>query len=95
MYVVGAYIVSTLTGMRYPDFVNSRIFKPLGMTSSTYSINAALRTGKFTETWTSFGRRIPPLVKEEYVDITAGFGGVISSVEDLVRHVYLDNTRNI
>jgi CubicO group peptidase (beta-lactamase class C family) len=86
MYMVGAYIVSTLTGMRYPDFVDSRIFKPLGMTSSTYSIDEALQTGRFTNTWTSFGRLIPPWIEEEYVDLTAGPGGVISSVEDLARH---------
>jgi CubicO group peptidase (beta-lactamase class C family) len=86
MYMVGAYIVSTLTGMRYPDFVNSRIFKPLGMTSSTYSIDAALQTGRFTNTWT-FGRLIPPYIEENYVDITAGPAGVISSVEDLARRV--------
>ena len=85
MYMVGAYIVSTLTGMRYPDFVNSRIFKPLGMNSSTYSIQAALQTGRFTDTWTSFGRLIPPWIEEEYVDLVAGSDGVISSVEDLVR----------
>jgi CubicO group peptidase (beta-lactamase class C family) len=94
MYTVGSYIVSTLTGMRFPDFVNSRIFKPLGMTSSTYSIDAALQTGRFTETWTSFGRLIPPWVEEEYVDLTAGPGGVISSVEDLARHA-IRSTRNI
>ncbi len=86
MYMVGAYIVSTLTGMRYPDFVNSRIFKPLGMNSSTYSIQAALQTGRFTDTWTSFGRLIPPWIEEEFVDLVAGPAGVISSVEDLVRH---------
>ncbi len=86
MYMVGAYIVSTLTGMRYPDFVNSRIFKPLGMNSSTYSIQAALQTGRFTDTWTSFGRLIPPWIEEEYVDLVAGSDGVISSVKDLVRH---------
>jgi CubicO group peptidase (beta-lactamase class C family) len=86
MYVVGAYIVSTLTGMRFADFVNYRIFKPLGMNSSTYSIDAALRTGRFTDTWTSFGRLIPPWIQEEYVDLVAGPDGVISSVEDLVRH---------
>jgi len=84
MFAVGAHIVSALTGVHYPDFVNSRIFKPLGMTSSTYSINAALKTGRFTNTWTSFGRLIPPWINEEYVDISAGFGGVISSVIDLV-----------
>ena len=86
MYGIGAYVVSTLTGMRYPDFVGSRIFRPLGMTSSTYSIDAALQTGRFTDTWTSFGRLIPPWIEEGYVDITAGPGGVISSVEDLARH---------
>ena len=86
MYAVGAYIVSALTGMLYPDFVNSRIFTPLGMNSSTYSINAALDTGRFTNTWTSFGRLIPHWIQEEYVDISAGPGGVISSIIDLARH---------
>ena len=85
MYVVGSYIVSTLAGMPYPDFVNSRIFKPLGMTSSTYSIDAARQTGRFTDTWTSFGRLIPSWVDEKYVDLSAGPGGVISSVQDLAR----------
>ncbi|KAI0286671.1 beta-lactamase/transpeptidase-like protein [Russula aff. rugulosa BPL654] len=83
MYIVGSYIVSKLTGMRYVDFVDKRIFKPLGMTSSTYSIDGAVRSGKFTGTWTYFGRYIPPWLEEEYVDLMAGAAGVISSVEDL------------
>ena len=87
MYAVGAYIVSTLTGMRFTDFVNNRIFKPLGMSSSTYSIDEALQTGRFTETWTSFGRLIPPWIQEECVDLMAGTAGIISCVEDLARHV--------
>ena len=86
MYIVGAYIVSTLTGMRFTDFVNYRIFKPLGMSSSTYSIDEALQTGRFTETWTSFGRLIPPWIEEEYVDLVAGTAGIVSNVEDLARH---------
>ena len=88
MYGVGAHIVSALTGVRYPDFVDSRIFKPLGMSSSTYSANAALKTGRLTNTWTSFGRLIPFWIKEEYEDISAGPGGAISSVVDLVRHTF-------
>lgn len=86
MYITGSYIVSTLSGMRFVDFVNKRIFEPLGMHSSTYSIDAAIQSGKFTGAWTYFGRLIPPWIKEEYVDLTAGPGGVISSVEELVRH---------
>lgn len=88
MYTVGSYIVSKLTGMRYVDFVDKRIFMPLGMTSSTYSIDAAIQTGRFTGTWTSFGRSIPPWIEEEFVDLTAGPGGVISSVEELVRQLF-------
>src|SRR6266851_5012627 len=87
MYMVGAYVVSTLSGMRLADFVNERIFKPLNMTSSTYSIDAAIQTGRFTGTWTSFGRSIPPWLQEEDVDLMAGPAGVISSVEELARHV--------
>ena len=90
MYAVGAYIVSTLTGMRFTEFVNNRIFKPLGMSSSTYSIDEALQTGRFSETWTSFGRLIPPWIQEEYVDLVAGTAGIISCVEDLARHVIWD-----
>jgi CubicO group peptidase (beta-lactamase class C family) len=84
MYMVGAEVVSTLSGMRLADFVNGRIFKPLGMNSSTYSIDAATQTGKFSETWTSFGRLIPPWIEAEFEDLIAGPGGVISSVEELV-----------
>ena len=90
MYAVGAYIVSTLTGMRFTEFVNNRIFKPLGMNSSTYSIDEAHQTGRFSETWTSFGRLIPPWIQEEYVDLVAGTAGIISCVEDLARHVIWD-----
>jgi CubicO group peptidase (beta-lactamase class C family) len=87
MYMVGAEVVSTLSGMRLGDFVSNRIFKPLGMNSSTYSIDAATQTGKFSETWTSFGRLIPPWIEDEFEDLIAGPGGVISNVEELVRHV--------
>jgi CubicO group peptidase (beta-lactamase class C family) len=85
MYMIGSYVVSTLSGMRFVDFVNKRVFKPLGMNSSTYSIDAATRSGKFTGTWTSFGRSIPPGIEEGFVDLTAGPAGVMSSVEEMVR----------
>jgi CubicO group peptidase (beta-lactamase class C family) len=90
MYMVGAYIISKLSGMRFADFVKNRIFVPLDMNSSTYSIDAAIRTGRFTSTWTYFGRLIPPFLREELVDLMAGPGGVISSVEDLASHPVWD-----
>jgi len=86
MFMVGSYVVSVLSGMRYADFVTSRIFKPLGMTSSTYSIDAAIKTGRLTDTWTEFGRLIAHWIEDEFEDLMASPGGVISSVEELVSH---------
>ena len=74
--------------MRFADFVSSRIFEPLSMNSSTYSIDAAVNTGRFTSTWTSFGRLIPHWLRDEFADLVAGPGGVISSVEELARLVF-------
>jgi CubicO group peptidase (beta-lactamase class C family) len=88
MYMVGANVVSTLAGIRFVDFVESRIFNPLGMGSSTYSIDEA-PDGQISDSW-SFGWLIPPWIEEEFVDLVAGLGGVISSAEDLVRYVILD-----
>ncbi|KAH9991460.1 hypothetical protein BJV77DRAFT_1007583 [Russula vinacea] len=45
-----------------------------------------LYNNRFSETWTSFGRLIPPWIQEEYVDLVAGTAGIISCVEDLARH---------
>ncbi|KAI0005373.1 beta-lactamase/transpeptidase-like protein [Russula compacta] len=81
MYMVGSYIVSTLSGIRFADFVNNRIFKPLGMSSSTYSIDAATQTGRFTDTWTSFGRLIPPWIQDEFEDLIAGPAGQVPWVK--------------
>ncbi|KAI0271640.1 beta-lactamase/transpeptidase-like protein [Gloeopeniophorella convolvens] len=83
MYMVGAHIVSTLSGTRYVDFVKERISNPLKMNHTTYSVGKAVKTGKATETWTSFGRLIPRWLTEDSIDLTAGPGGLISNVEEL------------
>ena len=49
------------------------------------SVDTALQSGCLTGTWTYFGRSIPPWIEEGFVDLAAGPGGVISSVEELVR----------
>ncbi|KAI0271642.1 beta-lactamase/transpeptidase-like protein [Gloeopeniophorella convolvens] len=84
MFMVGSHVISLYSGMRFRDFARERIFEPLGMNLSTYSMDEAIRSGKATETWTSFGRLIPSWLKEEYVDLVAGPGGVVSNVEELV-----------
>ncbi|KAH9063767.1 beta-lactamase/transpeptidase-like protein [Lactarius deliciosus] len=97
MYTVGAHVITALSGVPFTEFVKDRILKPLRMTQSTYSIDEAVQSGKVTETWTSFGRRIPPWMDGLEPELTAGPGGLISNVKELASWVklYLNNGVNL
>ncbi|KAJ7742684.1 beta-lactamase/transpeptidase-like protein [Mycena maculata] len=85
MYITGAYIVSKYSGS-YRDFVEERIFKPLGMTASTLYPDRAFETGNFTQSWApATRRRIPFFMPEHVTDLIAGAGGVMSTAEDMTR----------
>jgi len=84
MYMIVARIIAKYTAGSYASFVQDRIFTPLRMTSSTFSINKAASSGRLTQTWASIGRRIPLSFAEDSVDLLAGAGGVISTAEDMV-----------
>ncbi|KAL1945494.1 hypothetical protein VTO73DRAFT_2345 [Trametes versicolor] len=85
MYMVGARIIEKYAQVPYGTFVTSRIFKPLNMTSSTYSPSAAARTGRVTQTWTRGVRRIPYWFSDEVNTLFSGPGGAISNVEDMTK----------
>ena len=88
MYVVGAHIISTYSGKPFTQFVRERIFKPLKMTSTTYSGKEAKLTGNFSHAFTlheSNIRRIPfPFEDENISEFIAGAGGIISNTGDMV-----------
>ncbi|KAH9055950.1 beta-lactamase/transpeptidase-like protein [Lactarius vividus] len=93
MYMVGAHVITALSGIQFTEFVKDRILRPLKMTQSTYSIDEAIRSGKASETWTTFGRRIPPWMEGGNTELMAGPGGLISNVKELASWVklYLNN----
>ncbi|KZP12157.1 beta-lactamase/transpeptidase-like protein [Athelia psychrophila] len=90
MFVVAAHIISTYTGS-YTRFVKERIFDPLNMTSTTFSLSEAVESGKMTQTWGHLanGRRIPHWMGDHSLDTMAGAGGIISSVIDMAKWVEL------
>ncbi|KAH9001586.1 beta-lactamase/transpeptidase-like protein [Lactarius akahatsu] len=89
MYMVGAHVITALSGIQFTEFVKDRILRPLKMTESTYSIDEAVQSGKASETWTPFGRRIPPWMEGRDIELTAGSGGLISNVKELASWVKL------
>ncbi|KAM5537319.1 hypothetical protein V8D89_009049 [Ganoderma adspersum] len=84
-FVLGAYLISHYADMPYEDFVAQRIFKPIGMSTTTFSPTVANNSGLLTHTWTLFGRRIPFWFDESLAHLKAGAGGIISSADDMVR----------
>lgn len=84
MYTTAAHIVSIYSGLPYTTFVSERIFKPLGMQSTTFTPSEAVRSGKMSQAWTLTGRRIPQWFDDEVAGVIAGAGGVISSAADIV-----------
>ena len=87
MYMVGAHVITALSGVPFAEFVEDRILKPLRMTRSTYSINEAIQSGDASEAWTPFGRQIPSWMEGLEIELLAGPGGLISNVKELVRVV--------
>lgn len=85
MYTVASIIISTYAGMPFEEFVQSRIFHPLGMNSTTYSGATAADFDLLSQTWSVEGRRIPYWFSENTEKLMAGPGGIISCTEDLVR----------
>lgn len=83
MFILASRIITHYTGS-YTSFVKDRIFAPLNMSATTYSPSEAMASGKMTQAWTKHGRRIPPWFTDEMIELNAGPGGVISSVEDMV-----------
>ncbi|KAI0828035.1 beta-lactamase/transpeptidase-like protein [Trametes gibbosa] len=87
MYIVASRIIERYANVSVGDFVESRIFRRLNMTSSTYSPSKAARTGRVTQTWTRGVRRIPYWFSDEVNDLFAGPGGAISNAEDMTKWV--------
>jgi CubicO group peptidase (beta-lactamase class C family) len=85
MYAAAGYIIELKSGKTWEDFVRDRIFKPLGMTSTVYSIADMLKQPDFgvpfTEKRDSF-----ELYKIPYYEDIGGVapcGAIISNIQDM------------
>jgi CubicO group peptidase (beta-lactamase class C family) len=90
MYMLGAHLIATYTNSSFTSFVSSRILAPLNMSSSTYFPSTALKTGRFSESWTSFGRLISRwITTDAQAELRAGPGALISTARDMASWVRL------
>lgn len=77
-FTLAEMVIERLSGKKFAQFVEERIFKPLGMNDSGESIGVA--GGKIAEFYDKEGKKYPP----EVVTVL-GAGGLSSTPEDLCR----------
>jgi CubicO group peptidase (beta-lactamase class C family) len=81
--MLAQHLVERYSGQDLPSFVAERIFGPLNMSSTTYSSEAANATGRLTQSFSSFGRRIPTWLTATDIPLIAGAGSMLSTIDDL------------
>jgi D-alanyl-D-alanine carboxypeptidase len=81
-YVILTAMIERLSGMRYADFLRTRIFEPLAMTRTRYENESAVEPDRATG-YTRFA--MGPQEHEQHVDYSwfAGAGAIASTVADL------------
>jgi CubicO group peptidase (beta-lactamase class C family) len=82
-YALLAWLIETVAGKKYSDFLRENVLTPAGMKDSGYDVNARILKQRAAG-YTRFGSI---LLNADYIDMTvpSGAGGLYSTTEDLLR----------
>jgi len=86
LYIVAGEIIPAVTGKTWSEFIKERIFKPIGMTSSTTSIKEFRPGGNIASPHTRFNGQIKP-VDYENLDNVGPAGAINSNVIDMSKWI--------
>jgi CubicO group peptidase (beta-lactamase class C family) len=88
MYLVAGILVGRLGGDSWEEFLAERIFKPLGMKHSNFSVNDSKRSNDFSQPYMTFTGE-PVKVPFRNMDAIGPAGSINSNIEDMTRWVLL------
>jgi CubicO group peptidase (beta-lactamase class C family) len=91
LYMAAGQIIPAVTGQSWDDFVRDRIFKPLGMNSSSTTIKGLINGPDVALPHTTIDGTLTPITPGERDDIdnVAPAGSINSSVADMAKWVQL------
>jgi CubicO group peptidase (beta-lactamase class C family) len=78
-------LIERFSNQTLPEFIGERIFKPLNMTSTSYSLSAALASGRASQAFDAAYRRIPLGLPDIDQALIAGAGGILSTAPDMLK----------
>jgi CubicO group peptidase (beta-lactamase class C family) len=86
MYLAASVIIEELSGISYNDFITKRIFKPLGMRNSNFSVTDMLRAPNYSIPYKiDYQKEEFAIVECEFVvnDAVTGAGCINASIDDM------------
>lgn len=92
MFMTAGYLAGQIADMPWESVVRERIFKPLGMSSSNFSITESQKGGDFAMPYS----KVKETVKEipfRNIDEIGPAGSINSNVEDMLRYVRMHLTK--
>jgi CubicO group peptidase (beta-lactamase class C family) len=88
MYIAAGELVAAVAGMSWDDFLEQRLFLPLGMSRSTSRATVVETRGNVATSHTRAGGRVVAMQRRDYDNI-GGAGAVFSSVLDMTQWLRL------
>ncbi len=88
MYMVAGTLVGRLSGDSWEEFVANRIFKPLGMEHSNFSVTESQKANDFAQPYMTFTGKAEK-VPFRNLDATGPAGSINSCIKDLMKWVML------
>ncbi len=89
MYMIAGHLVECISGMKWEDFVNERILKPLSMDTSFTRQRDAKKYDNLSEAYYNSGEEIKPItfrsISDDYDFPRAPAGCIISSLNDIIK----------
>jgi CubicO group peptidase (beta-lactamase class C family) len=86
MYMTAGYLAGQVADMPWETLVRERIFKPLGMTSSNFSVNDSQKTGDYALPYSRIKEEVQA-VPFRNIDEIGPAGSINSNIEDMIRYV--------
>ncbi len=85
MYITAGYLVERLTGQSWEDAVRARIFTPLGMTGSNFSVKDSQKAADFARPYEDRDDKIVEVPFRDISNATGPAGSINSTVEEMAR----------
>lgn len=88
MYATAGYIIELVTGMTWEEFVAIRIFEPLGMNSSNFSVDISKKSSDYSQPYSQNNEGVHQTIFRN-IDAIGPAGSINSNLNDMLKWLRL------